>query len=260
MEPLGHHIRSRLADNRVILQSDEQRRLLARVVLEQARRDGLLAFSLPDTHLHLETLCSAHATSRLSQRIGASLKQRLKLPVSYVTYPHRPILNQQHLYRTFRYIVTQYEHHGVELRSGFEATNIPDLLGLRLIGRYTLDNVRRYLPRVRSQTLLEWTGLTALRPADGPITALGDATMSATALNSLDGRSLPAVEARRAMLEIAAPQLNTSDLTSLLGVARRTLFDLKHRPVNTALVNAIRLQLGLRQIMQCPSLPARGVR
>jgi hypothetical protein len=260
LAPLGHHIRSRLADNRVILQSDEQRRLLARVVLEQGRRDGVLAFSLPDTHLHLETLCSARAASRLSQRIGTSLSQRLKLAVSFVTYPHRPVLNQQHLSRTFRYIVTQFEHHGVEFRSSFEATNIPDLLGLRLIGRYTLDNVRRYLPRVRPQTLLEWTGLTSLRPADGPISALVDAAMAATALNCLDGRSLPVVEARRAMLEIAGPQLNTADLTSLLGVARRTLFDLKHRPVNAALVNAIRLQLGLHQILQSPSLPGREMR
>lgn len=77
MPSLGHHSRLHLQDNRVILHDVDQRREVARVVLEQGRQYGLLAFSLPDTHLHLVPQCGARAVSRLNQRIEASLKQRL---------------------------------------------------------------------------------------------------------------------------------------------------------------------------------------
>ncbi len=249
MEPLGYHIRSRLEDNRVIVHSDEQRRLVARVVLEQGRADGLLAFSLPDSHLHLEALCSGRAASRLNQRITASLKQRLNLPVSFVAYPHEPIGDQRYLFNTFRYLVKQHERHGLDLFSFWEATNLPDLLGMRLVGRYTRDNVSRVLPRVRRATILEWVGLSGLQPADGPLHEVVGATLAATGLVRLAGRAPRIVEARCALLDVVGARLKGRELASLLGTAERTVYDLKRRPVNPALVQAIRLQLGLRRIV-----------
>ncbi len=248
MTPLGHHIRIRLEDGRVIVHSDEERRVVARVVLKQGRGDGVLAFSLPDTHLHLEALCSDRAASRLCQRIATSLKQRLNLSMSFVTYPHEAIGDQRYLFNTFRYLLTQHKRHDVELRSFLEATNIPDLLGLRPMGRYTRGNVQRALPRVHAATVLDWLGLSGLRPAGGPLNAVVDATLSASALSSLTGRSRSVVDARRCLLEVVGHRLNGSELASLLGVAERTLYDLKHRPADPELVRAIRLQLGLRRI------------
>jgi hypothetical protein len=125
------------------------------VVLHQGRPDGLLAFSLPDTHLHIEALCGKRAASRLCQRIAASLKQRLSLPVSNITYPHEPIRNQNHLYNTLRYDLTQHERHGLDAATILEATNLPDLVGFRIVGAYTRENVRRCLPRIRDETLME---------------------------------------------------------------------------------------------------------
>lgn len=163
---------------------------------------------------------------------------------------HEPIRDQRHLLNTLRYVLTQHERHGLEVLSFLEATNLPDLLGLRLIGLYTRDNVLRCLPRIRPATLLEWVGLPGLRPADGPLTALGEATLSATALSSLDARSQPVLEARRAMLEVVGASLKIADLAQHLGVTERTLYRLRHRPANHDLVRAIRLQLGLRQTLQ----------
>jgi len=250
MPPIGYHIRIRLQDNRVILQSDEQRRVLSRVVLHQGRLDGLLAFSLPDTHLHLEALCDQRAANRLSHRIETSLKQRLNLPIGFVTYPHEPIRDQRHLSNTLHYVLTQHERHGLEVLSFLEATNLPDLLGLRLIGRYTQDNEMRCLPRIRPATLVEWVGLKGLLPANGPLTALKEATLSATALSNLDARSQPVLEARRAMVEVVGDRLRIADLARHLGVTERTVYRLRHRPANHDLVRAIRLQLGMRQTLQ----------
>jgi hypothetical protein len=77
MPPLGHHSRFHLQDNRAILCDTDQRRQAARIVLEQGRPCGLLAFSFPDTHAHLLPLCDSRAANRLNQRIESSLKQHL---------------------------------------------------------------------------------------------------------------------------------------------------------------------------------------
>lgn len=250
MESLGYHIRMHLKDNRVILQSPEQQRILSRVVLRQGRMDNLLAFSLPDSHLHMEALCSERAAGRLCQRIGTSLKQRLKLPVPFVTYDHEPIRDQRHLFNSFRYDLTQHEQHKLDWRTFFEATNLPDLLGMRLVGGYTRENVRRCLPRVRRATILGWLGLTGLQPADGPLQELYEATLSAAALSSLAGRSAEVVEARCAMIEVVAGRLGSAETARLLGVTDRTVQLFKHRAFDPKLVHAIRLQLGLRKLLR----------
>jgi len=248
----------RLRDNRAILHSVEHRRILCRVVLQQGRGDGLLAFSLPDTHLHIEALCGERPATRLCQRIETSLKQRLALPVGFVTYPHEPIWDQRHLYNTLRYILTQHIRHGLDLHSFLEATNLPDLLGLRLLGQYARDNIRRHLPRVRTATILSWSGVPTLHPVDGPLDAVVDATLSATALNSLAGSSQPVLEARRALIEVVGNRLDNAAQKELLGVAERTLLTLRHRPVNPQLVQAIRLQLGLRHAMGAATAEIAG--
>lgn len=68
------------------MRDDDQRREIARVVLEQGRRDGLRVFSLPDTHLHLLAQCEARAAGLLNRRLESSLKQRLDLDVSFEAY------------------------------------------------------------------------------------------------------------------------------------------------------------------------------
>ncbi|MFN2168145.1 MAG: hypothetical protein ACK2U9_18030 [Anaerolineae bacterium] len=248
MAPLGHHIRIRLEDSRVIAHSADQQRVVARVVLAQGQACGLLAFGLPDTHLHLQARCDLRAAGRLSQRVGASLKQRLGLPVRFVTYPHEPIRDQRHLFNTLRYVLTQHVRHGLDPRAVLEATNLPDLIGLRLLGGYTRDHIARCLPRVQRATFLEWAGLTGLQSAEGPLDEVLAATLAATALPRLTGRSVPVLQARRALMEVVGPRLPTADLAALLGVTERTLYRFKHHPVDMALVRAIRLQLGLRRL------------
>ena len=172
MPPLGHHSRFHLQDNRAILYDADQRRQVARIVLEQGRPYGLLAFSFPDTHAHLLPRCDARAANQLNQRIESSLKQRLNLPVSFVSYPPEPIRTQSQLYNTVRYVLTQHKRHDVLLGQFIDATNIPDLVGMRLVGAYTRANLTKAIPRLRRNRILQWTGLTDLCPVDGPVSAI----------------------------------------------------------------------------------------
>ncbi len=255
MSPLGHHIRIHLADNRVIARSAQEQRILARVVLRQGRPDGLLAFSVPDTHLHLQALCSVRDASRLSQRITASLRQRLGLPVPFVAYPHEPIRSQQHMSNGLRYIVTQHRRHGVPLHSFLEATSIPDLLGARLLGQYIQDNVQRCLPRLRRSTLLEWLGLAEVdlqrepEPSDASPQEILGATLAATALPDLTGKSRPVVAARRAFLQVTGSRSSSAEEADVLGLTRRAVTKLKRQPANLDLVQAIHQQLRLMHLL-----------
>jgi hypothetical protein len=50
---LGWHVTSHLVLDPLIAPSSETRRLAARTLLELPARYGLLAFAIPDNHLHL---------------------------------------------------------------------------------------------------------------------------------------------------------------------------------------------------------------
>lgn len=66
MPHLGHHIRLRLRDDRVIAPTAEQRRQVARVVLHHGLRYNLVAMALADSHLHIEALCGSVAAGRFA--------------------------------------------------------------------------------------------------------------------------------------------------------------------------------------------------
>ncbi len=253
MPHLGHHIRIRLQDDRVIAPTVAQRRMVARVVLHHGFRYNLVAMALADSHLHMEAMCDRIAAGRFAHGIEASLKQRLRLAVRFIQYEPEPIRNHRHLWNTFKYILTQHKRHGLRADLVFEASNVPDLLGLRLQGRYTLENVRRYLPRVRRADLLQWLNMTEIEPADGPTERLEAATLAASCLDTLQGSTQAVVTARRAMVEILGSRVSSREVAKLLGVAPRTLRRLRRRHADPDLVMAIRLQLGFQ-----PSLIPSG--
>jgi len=85
-----------------------------------------------------------------------------------------------------------------------------------------------------------------LRAADGPVEGVVEAALAAAALDALRTSSPQVLAARRAILEIARGALRPEELTALLGIRRKTLTRLERRPVDQALVRAIRLQLGAR--------------
>lgn len=246
MSPIGHHIRARILDDRVIATTPALQRLVTRIVLEQGRRDSLLCTSLAGNHLHLNALCSDTRSSRLIQRVTSSVKQRLGLPMGFTHYPHEPIRDNRHLWYSVRYHFTQQRHHRLPPEQTIDGTNLPDLLGMRHIGAYTRQNLQEWLPQLRTAQLVKWLGVDELRMADGSPSDVVEATLAAAALDSLGGSSPRTIAARRVVVQILKPRLTTTELISLLAVRPRTLTWLKSGPVDQALLSATRLQLGAR--------------
>jgi len=248
MTPIGFHVVSRLEDNRVIAAMPTERRVLARVVLEKTRGHRLLAFNAADTHLHTELKESKRDSLELVRRIESSLHYRLELPVSFVEAYPEPIRKQSHLAHCFNYIMEQQPHHGLAWDPYHEASNLPDLLGLRLLGAHTIEQVRSFLPRVNRRQLLAYLGLESLEEVDGPLELIVPAALSAAGLNDLSGRTREQAAARRAILELAGGQVPIARLARQIGVSARTLFRTRSLPPDPRLVRAIRLQLGLRRL------------
>jgi hypothetical protein len=243
--PLGHHICMRLVNDAVLAPDIQRQRALARVVLAKAEGCGLLAFALADNHLHIETADERAAAGELARVIELSLGRVLGLEVGFTPAYIRPILDAHHLYATFRYVLRQPQHHQLPVDPRREASNLPDLLGLRVLGAYTRANVRERLPRIQRADLLELLGVTELRCAQSPAEWICEAALAASALPDLHGKSAEVVATRRAIIRIASGQVSARTVAAWLNVRARAVFELRNGPVDQHLVEAITRQLHL---------------
>ena len=247
--PIGFHVTCRLTDGRVIAPTRNHRLTVARTVLDQFRGRALLAFNTPDTHLHTEHAEPEEVGSSLLANALRSIKLTLKLPVGFAKPFPKPIRSQAHLFNTFDYVLGQQPHHELEWDPYHEASNLPDLLGLRVLGRYTADNVRRLLPRLKRHLLLKHLGVEAHESKDGPPRDL----LAATGLTDLHGRCALTRAARRAAVVVANAGATLEQLARLLETDRKSLWRARQKPADPDLVRAIRLQLQLRQLV--PAAP-----
>ena len=251
MGQLGFHIEMKLADGRVLVTSIAERRLLARIVLDKGRDCGLLAMRAPDTHLHVVAACTRRVAGVFVSRVRRSLRQRLDLPVRFAAPYIEPIRDQRHLYNASRYVFRQDEHHGVDVDPWAEASNLPDLLGLRQVGVYTVANVSRLLPRIRPEELVRHLGVTLEQLDDcatmaGAVDSLAAAAAAAVALPDVGGQAPVAIAARRAAVALVGDCLPTRRIAALLGTTDRAVRRLRSRPADPALVTAVARQLRLR--------------
>jgi hypothetical protein len=247
---LGQHLILRLWDNRVVAQTPEERRIVASSVLRLAKNDELLSFGIPDTHLHMNTADQERAAGQLARRVEISLRQRLRLDVRFTPARPEPILDQRHLGNAFWYVLRQNERHELDWDPYHEASNLPDLLGLRVLGRYTWGNVQRWLPRVKRRELLACLGVEELVPADGPPDQVLPAAIRAAGVPRLEGYSVTTNQIRRVVVEIVGHRVPWTELAASLRVNRRTLYRMAELPVNQRLLAATRLQLGLARALE----------
>jgi len=249
MDPLGWHVTLRLRRDRVLLLSPEEHRLFARVVLEQAREAGLLAFNSPDTHGHLLLVTDRATAGDVVRDVEDALQKRLDLGGPFDRARLQPVEDQRHLRNAFHYVLRQQERHGVCPDPSREASNLGDLLGLRPLGAWTTANVRRWLPRVDRGALLKHLGQEDLVPVPWveDLDLLTQATLAAAALPKLAGRSVEVVRARAAAARVAAPSLPRPALAAALGTSVRSLHRAARRSPPEALVRAIRLQAFVRR-------------
>ena len=238
----------RLVDKRVIAPTTEERRIVSRVVLEQTRDHRLLAHNAADTHLHMELVEDEHVSKEIARRIEISLHHQLALPVGFDRAMPEPILGQRHLVNCFDYILRQQPRHGLTWDPYHEASNLPDLLELRVLGQHCRRYQQQRLPRFNTRRLLGYLGISRLVPANGPPDLVVPAGLAAAGLVSLSGRGPRQAAARRAILEVVGHQMPLARLARQMGVNRRTLQRARLLAPDKRLVQAIRLQLGLRQV------------
>jgi len=235
----------RLSDDRVVARTTGERRLLARSVLGIGREYTLLGFRAADTHVHLEAVCSEAEARRFAWRVEVSLSRKLRLPVPFAKPRIKAIFDQGHLYGVFGYMFRQEQHHGIESDPFFEASNLLDLLGMRLIGDYTRDNVAMYLPRMSRAKLLGFLDNPELDTGVFQLRDLEQAAASAFAVPGLRGRGASVVEARRAAVHAVGTQ--AARVAEMLGIGERAVQKIRARHVpNAATVRAVRRQLELR--------------
>jgi hypothetical protein len=243
---LAYHVIQRLEDDRVLVRDTGQRRIYADTVLRIGRDAGLFCFGLPDTHSHAGVECDRSTAGRFAQRLAVGLRQNLGLVVSFGPVRVREIRDQGHLGNAFSYILAQASHHGVDADPWLEATAVPDLLGLRVIGGYLRPRVRALLPRIRRADLLAKLAIKDL-DAGGALDDLGDAAAAIIAVPVLIGRAPGIIDARRAAIAVARGQgADTARIAELLGISARAVRWLEGTAARPDHVRAIGLQLGLR--------------
>ena len=263
MKPLGHHLVMRLKNNGVLPPDTPSRRLMARLLLRQGRNAGLLAFRVVDTHIHLLLTCDRRRAGSFAQASGSALSLRLRPEAPFAPAWYEPVRTQRHLYRTFRYVFRQEERHQITVDPWAEGSNLPDLLGLRVVGAWTTTAVRAALPRVARADLLDHLriGLPHLpvdpfeQPAVPDLEVLAASAAATVGLPALAGKGPLVVQARMAAIA-ASRDTRTADLARALELSPTTVRTLRRRAPAPNLVEAVRRQASIRG----PVSPLRLVR
>ncbi len=256
MTAIAWHVTSHLVQDRLITPTTAARRLTARTLLGLPDRYGLLAFSVPDNHLHLLLACDRVTAGRGANKAEGCLVKRLQLSVGFERARLRPVESLRHLENALHYIHRQGEHHGSAGDPLGECNTLWDLLGLRVTGHRCIPRVRAALPRLSRADLLRHALVDDLTPGS-TLSLLPQAAAAAIARPDLTGRQPDCRAAKAAAIQIVLQQgLSTSFAGSLLRVPLRSAHRLKRTPVPAPLLKAIRLQLGLREAIGAQSSAA----
>jgi hypothetical protein len=248
MTTLAWHLMLRLTDRRVLAPSVVARRGLARVVHAVAGVHGLLAFRGSDTHLHVLLACDRAEAGRVSRNLGVRLHWELGLAAPFDDTLFQPVEDQQHLANAASYVLHQDVRHGFGSDPLHDASLLPDLLELRVLGPEAVRRFREHLPRLGRPALLALLGVPALEPGDDPA-HLVDAAAAALALPGLANRRPTTVLARTALAHAAVEMGHGARVGEVLDVDRKTAWRLRSGAAPAALVRAVRLQVGLREAL-----------
>lgn len=207
------------------------------------RRDfALTCFSAAESHLHAHNGGTVEETAELGRRLAISLTRRLPAVRSFYPAYVEPIRDEWHLYATCRYILRQDKRHDLRLDPLREASNLPDLLGLRVLGRYTAATVQQWLPGLQGHELLKMLRIDTLEPVVPDLHRTIDAGLVATGLCSLTARTDEHHELKRALVHLLQARFSTTQIASALHLNPRTVRRLKHAPPDRELLRAIRRQ------------------
>ena len=250
--PIGWQIILRRRDDGVLAATVAERRALAACSARILRGSGLLCFGVAGGHGHWPGRWSrdeaGQAARALQIGLGRSLGHAGALEPARLT----PIHDQRHLANTFLYALTQQAHHDVVPDPFFEATALPDLLGLRLSGAWLRPWVAERLPSLRRPQL---TGVLGVDPDDLVATELSflvDAAAAAVPLPALTGRTALEVQARAAAVQLAWGGFRAEAIADALSLSLRSVQRLRRAQVRADVRRAVLGQWRLRSWTRGP--------
>lgn len=247
--PIGFHVTLRLEDSRPLATTLAAIRTVARVVLVQGEKRGLLAFGTADDHVHAELATDRASAGAFALYVETSLRNRLGIAARLEPARIRPLRDQKHAYNTFHYVHRQDERHELERDLTREGTSLPDLLGLRVLPTSLVARVRTHLPRVRRDDLIgQLPRGTVDASAKTDLSLLVDAACAVFALPELRGQSVDVARARRAAVHVAGPNVRSEHLADFLGVGRRSVQLLRSMPPEPHVLHAVEAQVRLRAL------------
>lgn len=256
MHTIGYHVMLRLLDDRVLTPDRAAERELARIILSYAEMVQLLAFYCADTHLHVEVATDLRTASEFVRRIRIAIYNRMRPGVTFQEPRYKPIGDQYHLEKTYLYILDQARRHHLPPDPLRESTNLPDLLGLRILGSYTRELSSRLLPRVSHDRLIERLGLPKDPGPEPPLVdILPQAVCAACGIHDLRARGKEEREARIAAVH-AVSGLSRPQLAEMFGVDISTVGRARASTPDPLRVAAIQGQIDLRKRVGSPSVKA----
>lgn len=245
-EPLGFHVILRLEDDRPMAGAPAALRAVARVVLEQGERRGLLAFGTADDHLHAALATDRASAGEFARYVATALRWKLGIGARFERARIRPLHDQRHAYNTFHYIHRQDSRHGLDIDRTREGTSLPDLLGVRLLETSIVARVRAHLPRVRREDLVANLPPAPFEEEQADLDLLPDAAAAAFAIADVRARS-PIAALARAAAVFAVPRETSSRLLSdCLGIGIRAVQTIRQQTGDPRAVRAVTAQLQLR--------------
>lgn len=252
---VGYHVTLRLSDDRGIARRGPALRRAARALYGVGARRGLLAFRVADTHVHALVATDREGAGLFCRYTGCALRRVLGLPVPFEPGRLRPMESERHAWNALRYLMKQEAHHGTHFDPTHDGSSLPDLVGMRVLLEGvdgpplcapTTERLRLLFPRLGVEDVRAWLELDDLARVEPALELLPEAAAAAFGLPDLFGQGRLTQLARRAAVHAAGLDGSATQLSALLGVSRRTVFDMRRAAVAAALVGAVQLQLRLR--------------
>jgi len=221
--PIGWQLILRCVDDAVLAPTVQARRAFSACVTRLALGLPLVAFHAPDGHAHLALLGDRALAGQLARALAIGLGRILDHAGHLEPVRLRPVHDQSHARNLFRYTLDQRRHHGLALDPFHEASALPDLLDLRVSGRWMRAVVAQHLPRVRRDLLVQLLGVEPRELQGAELRHLADAAAAAIALPELRGRASQVVAARAAAVQLARAAFRSPAVAEALDLALRTV-------------------------------------
>jgi len=254
--PIGWQLIVRRRDDSVLAPTVIEQRAFAACVTRIARGHALLAFDAPGGHSHMPGLFDRAEAGRLARALLVGLGRVLGQAGDFEPVRLRPINDQAHARSLFRYALNQPQRHALSPDPLRESSALPDLMGLRVTGRWMRLVVAQRLPEVQRHHLAELLGVEPRDLDDSNIRCLADAAAASIARPSLCGRTQDVVAARAAAIQLARRDFRTRSIADALGVSSRTVQVFTQVDVDPYLLKAVQDQWHLRSWMSGRSAQA----